>query len=128
MQWGRLSYPGQSLRDANRTVLGTSYAHAFRNRLLVFAGAYTGLEKERASGVQRFGHKIAGLRIGSQKSLRDEFAVFGTLSYEDRAPICLPHPHPHNHCPCHRCHNRHLQRQYRHRHNHRRRRYQRHRR
>lgn len=84
LQLGRLSYPGQSLRDANRTVLGTSYAHAFRDGLLVFAGAYAGSEKERASGVQQFGHKLAGLKIGAQKSLRDEFAVFGNLSYEDR--------------------------------------------
>ncbi len=84
LQWGRLSYPGQSLRDANRTVLGTSYAHAFRDGLLIFAGAYAGSEKERASGVQQFGHTLAGLRVGAQKSLRDDFAVFGTLSYEDR--------------------------------------------
>ena len=84
LQWGRLSYPGQSLRDANRTVLGTSYAHAFRDGLLVFAGAYAGSEKERASGMQQFGHTLAGLRVGAQKSLRDDFAVFGTLSYEDR--------------------------------------------
>ena len=34
--------------------------------------------------MQQFGHKLAGLRIGAQKSLRDEFTVFGTVSYEDR--------------------------------------------
>lgn len=84
IQWGQLSYPGQSLRDANRTVLGTSYAHAFHDGLLVFAGGYVGSEKERASGVPHLGHKLAGIRAGAQKSLADDLALFGNLGYEDR--------------------------------------------
>ena len=84
LQWGQLSYPGQSLRDADRTVLGTSYAHAFRDGLLVFAGAYVGTEKERAAGVPHLGHKLYGVRVGAQKAVRDDLAFFGNLSYEDR--------------------------------------------
>lgn len=84
VQWGKLSYPGQSLRDADRTVLGTSYAHVFRNGLLVFGGAYAGTEKERASGFPQFGHKLLGLRLGAQHPVRDSLAVFGSIAYEDR--------------------------------------------
>ena len=84
LQWGKLSYPGQSLRDADRTVVGTSYAHAFRSGLLVFGGAYVGIEKEHATGFPQFGHKLLGLKAGAQHSLREDFAIFGSLGYEAR--------------------------------------------
>ncbi len=84
LQWGQLSYPDQSIRDADRTVIGTSYAHALRNGLVVFAGAYVGQEKERASGVRHLGHKLAGLRMGAQKSMSEDVALFGNLGYEAR--------------------------------------------
>jgi tetratricopeptide (TPR) repeat protein len=85
IQWGDLIYPGQSLRDATRTVIGTSYAHTFRDSdVIAFAGAYLGTEKERASGVPHLGHDLFGLRVGGQKTLSDEWALFGSVSYEDR--------------------------------------------
>jgi uncharacterized protein YaiE (UPF0345 family) len=85
IQWGDLTYPGQSLRDATRTVVGTSYAHAFRDsNVIVFAGGYVGTEKERASGVPHLGHDLVGLRFGAQKTLSDAWALFGSVSYEDR--------------------------------------------
>ena len=84
LQWGKLTYPGQSLRDANRTVLGTSYAYAFRDGLLVFGGGYFGQEKEIAGGVPQFGHRLTGVRVGAQKSLREDVAVFGSMALENR--------------------------------------------
>ena len=85
IQWGDLSYPGQSLRDATRTVVGTSYAHAFRDsNIVVFGGAYVGTEKVRASGVPQLGHDLVGVRTGIQKTLSDTLALFGSLAYEDR--------------------------------------------
>jgi len=85
IQWGDLSYPGQSLRDATRTVVGTSYAHAFRDsNIVVFGGGYVGTEKERAAGVPHLGHDLVGLRTGIQKTLSDAMALFGSLAYEDR--------------------------------------------
>ena len=84
LQWGKLYYPNQSTRDADRTVAGTSYAYAFRSGMLVFGGAYVGREKERAAGFPQLGHKLFGLRIGAQQSIRDDLAVFGNVSYEDR--------------------------------------------
>jgi tetratricopeptide (TPR) repeat protein len=85
IQWADLSYPGQSLRDATRTVIGTSYAHAFRGTgIVVFGGGYVGTEKERAAGVPHLGHDLVGLRAGAQKTLSDTLALFGSLAYEDR--------------------------------------------
>lgn len=84
VQWGRLSYPTQQIRDANRTVFGANYAYAFRDGLLVFAGAYIGSEKERASAVPHLGHKLAGVRMGAQKSVSDSFALFASLGFENR--------------------------------------------
>ncbi len=85
IQWGDLSYPGQSLRDATRTVVGTSYAHAFRDtNIVVFGGGYVGTEKERASGVPQLGHHLYGLRAGIQKTLSDTLALFASAGYEDR--------------------------------------------
>ena len=84
LQWGKLSFPGQSVRDADRTVVGTSYAYAFRDGLLVFGGGYLGSEKEDAAGVPHLGHKLIGLRVGTQKAMRENLALFGSISYEDR--------------------------------------------
>jgi hypothetical protein len=84
IQLGELKYPGQSLRDADRTVIGGSYAHALRNGLLVYGGAYIGTEKEKNSGVPFLGHKLFGLRGGVQKELSPDVALFGSLAYEDR--------------------------------------------
>ncbi|WP_411883102.1 surface lipoprotein assembly modifier [Polaromonas sp. YR568] len=85
VQWGDLTYPGQSVRDATRTVVGTSYAHAFRDsNIVVFGGGYVGTEKERASGVPQLGHDLYGLRAGIQKTLSDTLALFASAGYEDR--------------------------------------------
>lgn len=84
LQWGRLSYPNQQIRDADRAVLGTNYAYVFRSGLLVFAGGYVGSEKERASGVAHLGHKLLGIRLGAQKSVADTLALFANLGFENR--------------------------------------------
>lgn len=84
LQRGTLNYPGQSLRDADRTVLGTSYAHAFRNGSLVFAGAYFGSEKQKDSKVPQLGHKLFGLRAGAQQDMSPNLSAFGSFGYENR--------------------------------------------
>lgn len=84
LQTGRLTYPTQRIRDADRHVLGTSYAQVFSSGLLVFGGGYVGVENERASGVAQLGHKLVGLRGGVQKPLSAEVATFANLSYEHR--------------------------------------------
>jgi len=79
-----LRYPTQSLRDARRTVGGTSYVHILRNGSLFYAGLYAGQEKPRASGVDNLGHDLAGLRGGVQWAISADWAAFTHLNYERR--------------------------------------------
>ncbi|MDI1238303.1 MAG: surface lipoprotein assembly modifier [Polaromonas sp.] len=84
LQMSTLRYPGQSLRDAERYVLGTSYARAFRAGLLAFGGVYAGTENERAANVPHLGHRLAGLRAGLQQTVNADVDVFGNAGYEER--------------------------------------------
>jgi tetratricopeptide (TPR) repeat protein len=84
LQISTLRYPGQSLRDAERYVLGSSYATAFRSGLLAFGGVYIGTENERAASVPHLGHHLAGLRAGLQQSVNADVDVFANVGYEER--------------------------------------------
>ena len=84
LQWSQLSYPGQSPRDADRNVIGTSYAQGFRSGVLLFVGAYVGTEKQKSGAFPNLGHKLYGLRTGAQQTLFEGFSLFGGLSYENR--------------------------------------------
>jgi outer membrane protein len=86
LQHGRLSYPTASVRDADRTVLGSNYAHLFRSGLLAYGGAYAGAERKRsdAPNTGQLGHKLWGLRAGVQQTVSNELALFANLSYESR--------------------------------------------
>lgn len=84
LQLSTLRYPGQTLRDADRYVIGTSYATAFRSGLLAFGGLYAGTENERAAGVAHLGHRLAGLRAGLQQSINADVDVFANMGYEER--------------------------------------------
>jgi outer membrane protein len=82
----RLTYPTQSTRDADRTVLGAAWAHAFSGPRspVVFAGFYAGKEDERGDNVPFFGHDLWGVRTGGQIDLTDRWLLSATLAYEDR--------------------------------------------
>jgi outer membrane protein len=84
LQVGSLSYPTQAARNADRTVLGGSYAHNFRSGLLLFGGAYTGTEKHKLGSLPHLGHRLWGIRTGSQLSLSEFVSAFAALSYENR--------------------------------------------
>jgi len=84
LQLSTLRYPGQSLRDAERYVLGASYARALRGGLLAFGGVYAGTENERAPNVPHLGHRLAGLRAGLQQSVNADVDVFANTGYEER--------------------------------------------
>jgi outer membrane protein len=83
-QLSRLAYPQQSVRDADRRVVGASYAHLFRQGTLAYGGAYVGEESERAAGVPHLGHRLVGLRAGVQQPLSDSLAAFASLNHENR--------------------------------------------
>ena len=84
LQYARLHYPGQTVRDTDRTVLGTSYAHRLRSGMLAYGGAYVGQEAVRADGVDQLGHRLVGLRAGVQVPATAKVAAFGTFGYERR--------------------------------------------
>lgn len=86
LQYTRLEYPTQNLRDADRTVAGIGYARALEGDLkpVVFVGAYAGEERERAAGVPHLGHRLWGLRLGGQLSWRSDITLFASGSVEQR--------------------------------------------
>lgn len=84
LQIGTLSYPTQAARNADRTVLGTSYAHGFRSGLVLFGGAYAGTEKQKASTLPHLGHTLYGIRTGGQMLLSEFVSGFAAFSYENR--------------------------------------------
>lgn len=84
VQYSKLHYPGQTIRDANRTVVGGSYAQQFGGDLIAWGGAYAGNEDEKNAGVPHLGHNLGGLRLGLQKSFDPAVAAFVALSYENR--------------------------------------------
>ena len=66
VQATRLTYPSQSLREANRYTVGGAYSRALSGDYspVVYAGAYVGTEDETHSGVPWLGHKFVGARAG----------------------------------------------------------------
>lgn len=85
VQYSRLHYPGQGQRDADRTVVGASYAQRFGGGLLAWGGAYAGNENERAAGAPQLGHSLIGLRAGVQKVFQGNLSGFAALNYERRS-------------------------------------------
>ncbi len=84
VQHSRLHYPGVRIRDADRTVVGGSYAQQLGSGLLGWGGVYLGSEDERNKASPQFGHDLAGLRLGLQKTVGDDLAVFVALNFEGR--------------------------------------------
>lgn len=84
-QFGRLDYPSQSIRDANRFVLGAGYARAFgRDAPVGYASLYAGRENERAAGLPHLGHTLVGLRFGLNWRLAPAVTTFADASLERR--------------------------------------------
>ena len=84
IQRSRLHYPSQTARDADRTVLGTSYSQPFKGGIVAFGGIYAGTEEVRDSTVPHLGHRLWGLRGGIQKTLSDDLSLQFGVSHENR--------------------------------------------
>lgn len=86
IQYTDLKYPGQSVRNANRYVLGAAYASAVgsSNTSVVYLGLYAGEEKEKQSGVPYLGHKLYGVRTGGETEIHAQTKLFGSVSVESR--------------------------------------------
>lgn len=84
LQHARLDYPDEPSRDADRTVVGGAWAHAYGGLNAAFVGIYGGREKARGDNVSHFGHDLWGVRVGGQLGLGSRFILFTTASYENR--------------------------------------------
>jgi tetratricopeptide (TPR) repeat protein len=84
LQYARLSYPDQEIRDADRTVVGGAWAHSYGGLTGVFAGAYGGREEPIEDNVPHFGHDVWGVRLGGQIGFGSKFILSATASYENR--------------------------------------------
>lgn len=86
VQHGRLSYPGQSSRNTDRTVLGGAWVQGLPMRLnpTVFLSGYVGEENELSVNVQHLGHRLLGARAGAEASLSARTAAYASIGYEER--------------------------------------------
>jgi tetratricopeptide (TPR) repeat protein len=85
-QYSQLRYPTQSIRNADREVIGVAYGKAFSGAYspVLFTSGYVGRERELASGVPHLGHELWGLRVGGQLRLGLGWSIIGNASYEER--------------------------------------------
>jgi tetratricopeptide (TPR) repeat protein len=86
LQYARLEYVGQSFRDADRSVGGLAYAHAFGGTFapVGYVSAYYGDEDERDSMRPEQGHRLKGIRLGGQVTFNQRLSAFAHASYEQR--------------------------------------------
>ena len=84
LQYARLAYPDQDVRDADRTVIGGAWAHAYGGLSAAFAGIYGGREEPVEDNVAHFGHDLWGVRVGGQLGFGSKFVLSATASYENR--------------------------------------------
>jgi hypothetical protein len=87
-QYTQLRYPGADVRNANRSVLGAAWAHAFSGvsgSPVMYAGVYGGSEDEQGSNVPHFGHDLWGGRVGGQIGVSEKWTLTATASYEERS-------------------------------------------
>lgn len=85
-QYSQLRYPSQSIRDADRKIIGAAYSQAFSGEYspVVFGSVYAGREDELAAGVPQLGHVPVGIRLGGQFRISPGLSAFGNTSYEYR--------------------------------------------
>jgi hypothetical protein len=84
IQAGRLVYPTQHIADANRTVIGATYAHLTRGGIWAYGGVYFGEEAVLDPTAPHLGHKVAGARGGMQFPVRESVRGFVSGGYEQR--------------------------------------------
>jgi hypothetical protein len=83
-QYANVSYPGQSIRNVDRYVLGAAYAQAVSARVIVFGSAYAGQEVERESDAEWLGHRLWGVRAGAQYRIDRRWMIYGNAFFESR--------------------------------------------
>jgi tetratricopeptide (TPR) repeat protein len=83
-QYNAIGYPGQSIRDVDRYVLGAGYAQAVGQRTVAFGSLYGGAEAEKARNVKHLGHTLGGLRAGVSNRLTEVWTLLANFGFETR--------------------------------------------
>ena len=87
LQYARLEYPTQGVRNAGRTVGGLAYAHAFTNvkyTPAIFLSGYYADERQSDSTRPDLGHHAPGIRLGGQLTFNERWNAFASVAYEER--------------------------------------------
>jgi len=81
-----LQYPGNSIRDAKRYIVGSGWGHSFAGdkATVTYLSAYVGQENTDDSSNDFFSNDIYGLRAGGQMAINYKLVAFAGLSYEHR--------------------------------------------
>jgi len=85
-QYARISYAGNSFRDADRYIAGGGWAHVFEGDKspVLFLSGYGGQENARNTGADFLSNAIVGVRAGGQLSLNTKWVAYAASSYEHR--------------------------------------------
>ena len=84
VQYSDLRYPTQSVRNADRWVAGSAFAHAYRGGQVAYVSAYWVSERPNGSDVPWLGFDGAGLRFGGQMNLSQRSELFAGAAIESR--------------------------------------------
>ncbi len=84
VQWLDMRYPGQGLRNVERSIGGVSYSLLLRNGALAYGSLYGGRESPGADGAEHFGHRLVGWQLGGQVPVLPSLALYAALSGEKR--------------------------------------------
>jgi len=84
-QWSHLTYAADESRNADRTVVGISYARAFDDgNKIVYGSVFAADEAQNAHAYANYGHHATGIRFGGEYSAGQKTTWFSALQYEDR--------------------------------------------
>ncbi len=85
-QYSGLKYTGNSVRNADRKIIGVNAGHAFEaeSKPIAFASLYGGREDARNDAFDFLSQDVVGLRFGGQMRLADAWQGYTTLGYELR--------------------------------------------
>lgn len=81
-----LSYPYQTMRDADRDIAGGAFARSLAGTYTptVYIGGYGGEEKQRSADRPYLGFELYGIRAGGEMKLNPWTTLHGSASVEDR--------------------------------------------
>ena len=87
LQYSSLTYPTQTYRNADRTVLGGAYAMPLSGESapVVFAGAYAGTEQLAKGGNSNLANSFYGGRVGGEMKYSPKVTLLASASMELRS-------------------------------------------